>query len=52
MPRKLSNKELDEKFEHLLSKGWSFRRIKSTSKKPLFLKTLRRHFHGCVGSHL
>jgi len=24
MPRKLSEKEIDEKFEHLLSKGWSF----------------------------
>ena len=52
MPRKLSDKELDEKFEHLLSKGWSFSEDKIYIQKPLFLKISRKHFHGCVGSHL
>ena len=52
MPEKLSNKEIEEKFDHLLSKGWNFSEDKIIYKKPLFLKTLRKHFHGCVELHL
>ena len=52
MPKKISNKELEEKFEHLLSKGWRFSEDKIYIQKTFVFKNFKEAFHGCVGSHL
>ena len=44
MPTKLSDKEIDEKFEHLLSKGWSFSEDKIYIQKTFVFKNFKEAF--------
>ena len=50
--KKFSNKEIEEKFKHLVLKGWNLSEDKIYIQKPLYLKISKKHFPGCVELHL
>ena len=44
MQQKFSDREIDEKFEHLLSKGWSFSEDKIYIQKTFVFKNFKEAF--------
>ena len=44
MPKRMSDKEIAEKFAHLLSKGWSFSEDKIYIQKTFVFKNFREAF--------